>query len=106
LLTEREEILAKVRDLIANELGGYDAQIYLFGSWAKCKERRTSDIDIAIQHDGRISPYIFTQIRFLLEESTIPYRVDVVNLRTAGSVLAEKVKKEGILWKDCLNVSK
>ena len=103
---EHEKNLLQVKELVVNELSDYDAQVYLFGSWARGEQKRTSDVDIGIQHDGEIVPSVFMHIRFLLEESTIPYRVDVVDLLHAGEVLVEKVKKEGILWKDYLNVSK
>lgn len=103
---EHEKILLQVKELVINELLGYDAQVYLFGSWARDEQKRTSDIDIGIQHDGKIAPSVFMRMRFLLEESTIPYRVDVVDLLYAGQVLIEKVEKEGILWKDYLNASK
>ncbi len=92
--------LTKVRDLIVTGLANVDARIYLFGSWARGEQKRTSDIDIAIEHQGNVTPEIFMKIRELLEESSIPYRVDVVDLVKAGSMLAQKVKEEGILWQD------
>ena len=77
-----------------------DVRVYLFGSWARGEERITSDIDLAIE--GEDVSEIAMQVRETLEESDIPYRVDVVNLVEASPELLANVRKEGILWKDCL----
>lgn len=94
------EILDMVRDLVLQGVANANVRVYLFGSWARGEQRRTSDIDIAIEHDGALSSDLVMNIRELLEESIVPYRVDVVDLTEAGAILAEKVRKEGILWKD------
>jgi len=95
----REEILYMVKDIVLKGLGNAEARVYLFGSWARGEEKRASDIDIAIEYEGSLAHDIIVKIRELLEESRIPYRVDVVDLTKAGPVLAERVKEEGILWK-------
>lgn len=38
-----------------------------------------------------------------VEESTIPYKVDLVNLNNASLELVENVKKDGVIWRDLLN---
>jgi len=35
-----------------------------------------------------------------LEESTVPYRVDVVDLTQTAARLADHVRQEGVAWKD------
>lgn len=98
-----EEMLNTVKNLVLRGLEGADARVYLFGSWARGEQRKTSDIDIAIEHKGDLSPRAISNIRELLEESYIPYRVDVVDLTRAGTVLANRVKQEGLVWKDYAN---
>ncbi|MEA5023297.1 MAG: hypothetical protein VB109_10675 [Desulfitobacterium hafniense] len=41
-----------------------------------------------------------TQLRDLVEESTVPYRVDIIDLVHADPAFLEKVHKEGIVWSD------
>jgi len=94
------EILDMVRELVLRELSKADVRVYLFGSWARGKQKRASDIDIAIDHDGALTADLIMNIREVLEESLVPYRVDVVDLAKAGPILAAKVRKEGIIWKD------
>ena len=97
---KREEVLQQVRSVVAPVAEKANVQVYLFGSWARGEERVTSDIDLAIE--GEDASEMAMQVREALEESNIPYRVDVVNLMEASPALLANVRKEGILWKDCL----
>ena len=95
-----ETALHTVKQLVLAELKHVNVRVYLFGSWARGEQRRSSDIDIAIDHQGAVSPYEFACIRDLVDESNVPYRVDVVDLTLASPDLARRIKEEGILWKD------
>jgi hypothetical protein len=35
----------------------------------------------------------------ILEESSIPYDVDIVDLRIAAPSLIDEVRREGVIWK-------
>ncbi|MFG6150338.1 type VII toxin-antitoxin system MntA family adenylyltransferase antitoxin [Halobacillus sp. B23F22_1] len=98
----REQILEQLKSIL-NEQLGEKARVYLFGSWARQEEKHSSDIDIAIETDSPISPFKWNKLIEQIEESTIPYRVDVVDLRDANEALVQQVKEEGILWKDYAN---
>ena len=100
-ISVREKVLEQARELVLQGLEGIPASVYLFGSWARGEERRTSDIDIAVWLEDPSSKGILERLRELLEEAPIPYRVDVVDLREADELLWDKIKKEGILWKGC-----
>ena len=97
---KREEVLQQVRAVVASVAEQANVQVYLFGSWARGEERVTSDIDLALE--GEEASEMAMQLREALEESDIPYRVDVVNLMEASPKLLANVRKEGILWKGCL----
>ncbi len=70
-------------------------KIYLFGSRARGDESMHSDIDIAIDGDALSSR--ISQARFALEESLVPYKIDLVDLSKA-SYLKGIIQKEGIVW--------
>jgi hypothetical protein len=76
---------------------------HLYGSWARREEKRTSDIDIAIWCEHELPAGMLTNIRFAFEESTIPYRVDVVDWSRLDQPIKDKVLSEGIIWKDYKN---
>jgi hypothetical protein len=43
---------------------------------------------------------VLADLRETLEESTIPYEVDVVDLSEASPQFRQRVKREGVVWKD------
>lgn len=55
-----------------------EAKIFIFGSRAKKTNHKFSDIDIAIQ-SSEINSEILAQVKFELEESDLPYKVDIVD---------------------------
>lgn len=95
-----QEILKEVRRLTLETLCGRKAKIYLFGSWARGAPSRASDIDIAVEADPPFPPGALAVLRERLEESRIPYRVDVVDLGTSDPAFRESVIRQGILWND------
>lgn len=75
-----DRYLDAAREIVLEVLAGQPADVFLFGSWARGDPRRTSDIDIAVLPRGRLPPGLLSRVREALEESTIPYPVDVVDL--------------------------
>ncbi|RUM60277.1 MAG: nucleotidyltransferase domain-containing protein [Persephonella sp.] len=75
---------------------GTDVKIYLFGSRARGDNSIYSDIDLAVKSDEDIKEKI-SLLTEILEESYLPYKVDIVDLKN-NSYLEEIVKKEGIRW--------
>ena len=71
-------------------------KIYLFGSRARGESSRFSDIDIGLLSDKDLSKDLVI-LRELIEESNIPYKVDIVVLSTNKELL-ERVMKEGKRW--------
>lgn len=90
--------LEEIRRIAHRVLDGQPVEIYLFGSWARGDAKRTSDIDIAILPTGPINSRIIAALRRELEESTVPYRVDVVALHEVDPAFRDRVLKEGIRW--------
>ena len=96
---KREEVLQQVRSVVESVTEQANVRVYLFGSWVRGEERISSDIDLAME--GEEASELAMQLREALEESDIPYRVDVVNLMEASPELLANVRKEGIVWKGC-----
>jgi predicted nucleotidyltransferase len=93
-------LLEQLKQLIFDVLSNEDVKIYLFGSWARGEEKQSSDIDIAIEPVSEIPPSKWIELVEVVEESAIPFKVDLVNLNNASQQLVNNVKKEGVLWKD------
>ena len=56
-------------------------------------------MDIAIKFQGENKPWKIAELREILEESTIPYNVDVVDMNNASEVILQEIQKDGIKWK-------
>jgi len=84
--------------MVRDALVGRDARVYLFGSAATGALRASSDIDVAIEAPEPLPAALLSRLREALEESTIPYEVDVVDLGTVDPEFRQRVKREGILW--------
>ena len=98
-MTYRERALERVKGMVLAALAGWDTGVYLFGSSATGATRPGSDIDIAVEPRRPLPPRVLADLRETLEESTIPYEVDVVDLSQAGPGFRERVKREGIVWR-------
>jgi len=88
----------RIRDLVMGLVGGHRVRVYFFGSRAEGKASPGSDVDIGLE--GPEVPLVISRIREVLEESTIPYKVDVVDLGTVDPEFREFVHSTGVLWKD------
>lgn len=92
--------LAEARRRVLEGLRGRAVRVWLFGSRARGDARPGADIDIALEAaDGRPLPKALVgELRERLEESLIPWSVDLVDLAEAGSRLREAVRREGVPW--------
>jgi predicted nucleotidyltransferase len=98
-LTEKN-YLDKLKLLILAHTKNYPVKVFLFGSHAKNTTHRYSDIDIAILPIAPLPMNFISELKEKIEESTIPYHVDVVDLLQTDENFRDKVLKEGIIWKD------
>lgn len=92
------DVLAEVKRIVLLGLSGYEANVYLHGSWAKGVPARSSDIDVAVLPASPLPAGVLRNIREALEESTVPYSVDLVDLSGADEAFKERVLSEGVSW--------
>jgi len=95
----RQAPLARTRELILAALEGMPVSVWLFGSWARGEARPSSDIDVAVLPTGEIPAGALARLRLALEESTIPQRVDLVDLRDVDDAFRRTVMKGGVVWR-------
>lgn len=97
---KQEKYLDRIRLIVFNVLRDRNCSIYLFGSRADGSYRAGSDVDIGIWAEKASDSLRLGMLREKLEESTIPYKVDVVDLRTTSVAFRENVFKNGLLWEE------
>ena len=94
-----ERALAETQRIVLERLRNIPARVYLFGSHATGEANRFSDIDVAIEPLAELPPDALLDITEALEDSTIPYFVDVVDLSCTSPEFRERVRREGVLWR-------
>ncbi len=70
--------------------------VYLYGSRARGDHQPSSDIDLAIDAGAKIHWHILSDIRNDIEESTIPFFVDVVDVHDSDQDFSNEIKKDWI----------
>jgi len=95
----RQRAIEKLRRMVLATLGEHDAEVWLFGSCARGEALQHSDIDIAILPHDELPSGFFSDLAESTEESSMPYDVDIVDLRSAAPTLIDEVRREGVKWK-------
>jgi predicted nucleotidyltransferase len=96
----REEAIEELRHMVLTALGEHDAGVWLFGSCARGEPRQHSDIDVAILPRDELPLGFFGELQADIEESTIPYDVDIVDMRQAEPALVDEIRREGVAWRE------
>jgi len=69
--------------------------VYLYGSRIQGKSVKYSDVDIAIDYNGNFLPdNIKVNISSLLENSLLPYTVDIIDINAVSPVFKAKIEKD------------
>jgi predicted nucleotidyltransferase len=92
------DYVEEAKRIVTRELSDFPARVFLFGSRASGCARTTSDIDVAIDATLPLPAGLMGRLREALEESPIPYRVDVVDLAEVEEPFLQKVRREGLPW--------
>ncbi|KKL81477.1 hypothetical protein LCGC14_1994340 [marine sediment metagenome] len=92
--------LEQIQEIILKRLKGYKFQLFLFGSEASKTSGKTSDIDVAIMPITPLPRSLLSEIREELEESHIPYSVDLADLSRTTPEFLQHVRQEGLIWND------
>lgn len=95
---QRAVVLNQIKQLITDNLNLPGLKVYLFGSWATNQEQLSSDIDVGIWYKEQLPQGALAKLRFEIEESNIPYNVDLVDLTRCDNRFCEKVMEEGQQW--------
>jgi hypothetical protein len=95
-----ENSLELLKDIVEEVFKGEDVMIILFGSRARGDYFETSDMDVGIVPGRGMDKSKITLLRERIENSSIPYKVDIVDLSLASNEFIQEALKEGvIIWK-------
>jgi len=95
-----EASLELLKNMVEDVFKGEEAMVILFGSRAKGDYLETSDIDVGILLKGKGCKSKIALLQERIENSNIPYKVDVINLSEASKEFTDNVLKGGqLIWK-------
>ena len=87
--SDRDTVAAILRtDLPAN------AQVWVFGSRAKDRARRGSDLDLLVEAGRPLTTSESAELNYAFEESDLPWRVDVVDWRPIQADFRARINKD------------
>ena len=96
----RRRAIENLRKIVLGAIGEHEVAVYLFGSHARGEVRHASDIDVAVLPRDELPIGFLAALVDLIEESTIPYNVDLVDLREVTPAFRDAVLRTGIKWRD------
>lgn len=76
-----------------------NVEVYLFGSGVTKNHSYNSDIDVAIIPQSTFDEKIIYRIKDLIEESYVPFKVDIINLRKVSNEFKKEVFKKAKRWR-------
>lgn len=94
------QVLDEVRRILREVLGEAKVTVYLFGSWARGDATSVSDIDLAIESHDPLPLGTLARLRERLEDSRVPYRVEVVDLNEVDPAFRRRIMAESMRWSD------
>ncbi len=71
-------------------------RVVLFGSRAKGTAKKYSDVDLALVGKRRMAADTAAALAEALEDSDLPYTVDVVDFNQAQPTLRQQIEKYGV----------
>jgi len=94
-VTPKEFII--IKDILEKYLQD-DGKAWVFGSRAKSSSLVGSDLDLAIECQDKVALKLLSQIKIAFEDSRLPYRVDVVDMKAVKPYFKELIKDEMVVF--------
>ena len=84
----------QIRETVKKHLPDADYKIFVFGSRATGDNRRFSDVDLGILGPKIIPGHVLVKIQEELENSRIPYKIEVVDFQRVSSQFRDLALKK------------
>ena len=92
--------LDQLKDIVLAELRDESVEILLFGSRARGDGHAGSDVDIGLIPRRKLNPLKVSVLKEKIEESRVPYKVDIVNLSEVSKEFLDHALKRALTWKN------
>ena len=87
----RPDHLGIVQDILIKNLPA-GVKVWVFGSRANWTTKDSSDLDLALEGEGKLSHKVLGALKDAFEDSSLPYTVDVVDFNRIGDAFKQIVE--------------
>ncbi len=99
MITNGASIL-NLKEHVLDFLGSENIKIVVFGSRARDDNIACSDIDIGIIPKGEFDINSMTLLREFIGNSSIAFKVDIVDFSSTSEQFKREALKDVVIWKD------
>jgi len=89
-----KKTLTSIKKILFSKLDQTKDKVFIFGSWAIGNNRKFSDIDIGIESKNPKIDNLISHLKEDLEESDIPYMIDLVNFKDTTKQFKQVAKQK------------
>ena len=98
-----DEYLNIVKSTILSLVDKNKVSVFLFGSRADNNYRHDSDVDVGFWANEGLDKNLFIKINELLEESIVPYHIDLVDFSRTNESFRKIALKNIVIWNKTKN---
>lgn len=99
MIDYNEKYISMIKEIIFSVIDRNEYKVFMFGSRAAHKSKNYSDVDIGILGKKPLGKAYYKIIN-LIEDSVIPYKVDVVDFALVDEKFKKIALKEIEIWND------
>lgn len=97
---DKQDNLSRLEKMIVGFLKDEKVRVVLFGSRSRGDNKLYSDVDVGVIPYGKFDKSKITKLNEMIENSTIPYKVEIVNFNEVSKEFKKEVLKDALIWKD------
>ena len=90
--------LEQVKRIVLTHIPKDKFNVFLFGSRVDENHRKGADIDIGVKGEEQLEEKIKLKIKEEIEESIVPFKVDIIDFYDASDNFKNVALKDYVLW--------
>ncbi len=93
-----EKYIKLLKKIVLSKIDPDNVMVFLFGSRASGKAGERADVDIGLWSADKLPRRLYHQIRNAVDESIIPYKIDIVDFTRADPEFRSIALKDIEIW--------
>ena len=93
-----EKYMILLKQIVLAIINPQKIMVFLFGSRVSGHHARGADADIGLLADDKLPANLYHQIRNAIDESILPWKVDIVDFTRVDPAFKEDVLKDIVIW--------